>query len=342
MQNKLTRKVSWEDMYRKHRNKIRSAKPKVDNKPPLLEITAYYKPGTIEANTARLAQIEEDNFKLIRNINIIYRTKGKTDCFRSAASNEKIKVKGNDDNMIKLNQKKFKENVAFLDKLVHVKPQVDFNEMEEHYKNHLKLIMFMTNFPESYKKKKHYDPLIATAELPKNIQIKKSKCFLDVHNVTENRLLGRMMIEVYDSIVPKTAGNFKMLCQQRPDGLDYSGTLIFRIVPGLFCLAGDVEYSIGLGGISAINGEQYFDDENYLLGHNAPGTLSMYNLEKNENASQFMITFKPLTVLNGRHVVFGRVVGGMKTLKLIEDSGYATGKPKHKIVISKCGIFNDS
>jgi len=91
--------------------------------------------------------------------------------------------------------------------------------------------------------------------------------------MTENRFLGRMTIEVYDSIVPKTAGNFKMLCQQQPGGLDYSGTQIFRIVPGLFCLAGDVEYSIGLGGISAINDEQYFDDENYLLGHNAPGTV---------------------------------------------------------------------
>lgn len=43
----------------------------------------------------------------------------------------------------------------------------------------------------------------------------------------------------------------------------------------------------------------------------------MYSLEKNENASQFMITFKPLTVLNGRHVVFGRVVDGMKTLRLV-------------------------
>ncbi|KAF0759251.1 peptidyl-prolyl cis-trans isomerase E-like [Aphis craccivora] len=88
MQNKLTRKASWEDMYRKHRNNvkndvIRSAKPKVDNKPPLLKITAYYKPGTIEANTARLAQIEEDNFKLIRNINIIYRTKRIPKCYRA-------------------------------------------------------------------------------------------------------------------------------------------------------------------------------------------------------------------------------------------------------------------
>jgi len=47
------------------------------------------------------------------------------------------------------------------------------------------------------------------------------------------------------------------------------------------------------------------------------GTLSMYNFEKNKNASQFMITFKPLMVLNGRHVVFGRVIGGMNTLRLV-------------------------
>jgi len=89
-------------------------------------------------------------------------------------------------------------------------------------------------------------------------------------------MLGRMTIEVYDSVVPKTTSNFKMLCQQRSDGLDYSGTQIFRIVPGLFCLAGDVEYSIGLGGLSATKGERYFNDENYALSHNAPGIKGTY------------------------------------------------------------------
>jgi len=97
---------------------------------------------------------------------------------------------------------------------------------------------------------------------------------LDINDLTEKRWLGRMTIEVYDSIVPKTADNFKMLCQQRSDELNYSGTQIFRIVPGLFCLAGDVEYSIGFGGKSATKGERYFNDENYLLSHNTPGTIS--------------------------------------------------------------------
>lgn len=43
----------------------------------------------------------------------------------------------------------------------------------------------------------------------------------------------------------------------------------------------------------------------------------MYKLEKNENASQFMITFKPLSVLDGKYVVFGRIISGMNTLRLV-------------------------
>lgn len=47
------------------------------------------------------------------------------------------------------------------------------------------------------------------------------------------------------------------------------------------------------------------------------GTLSMYSFEKNQNASQFLITFKPLRTLDGNHVVFGRVIRGLTTLKLV-------------------------
>lgn len=43
----------------------------------------------------------------------------------------------------------------------------------------------------------------------------------------------------------------------------------------------------------------------------------MYNFEQNRNASQFLITFKPLRTLDERHVVFGRVVHGLHTLRLV-------------------------
>lgn len=49
----------------------------MDSKAPILSVDAYYKPGNMESNANRLAKIEGDNFKLIKNINIIYRTKVK-------------------------------------------------------------------------------------------------------------------------------------------------------------------------------------------------------------------------------------------------------------------------
>jgi len=103
------------------------------------------------------------------------------------------------------------------------------------------------------------------------------RCYLDITDSTENRQLGRLIIELYDCVVPKTVLNFLTLChcprQHRPG---YTGTEFFRINPGLFCLGGDVQYSIGLGGVSSY-AQRYFDDENYALSHNAPGITQQSN-----------------------------------------------------------------
>lgn len=90
-------------------------------------------------------------------------------------------------------------------------------------------------------------------------------------DITANKHLGRLTIELYDAVVPKTAENFLTLCKRREDVLNYKGTQFFRIIPGAFCVGGDVEHSIGLGGVSAFAGERYFQDENFALSHSVPG-----------------------------------------------------------------------
>jgi cyclophilin family peptidyl-prolyl cis-trans isomerase len=167
------------------------------------------------------------------------------------------------------------------------------------------------------------------------------KVFFDIH--IGKRPAGRIEFELFADICPKTSENFRSLCTGErgisPTSkklMHYKGCCFHRIISGFMAQSGDFVHGNGQAGDSIYSGK--FADENFTKTHDEAGLLSMANSGPNTNGCQFFITFRDTPHLDGRHVVFGKIICGMNILKMMEIVATdGNDCPRSPVIIADCG-----
>jgi len=147
---------------------------------------------------------------------------------------------------------------------------------------------------------------------------------------------GPINFELHCDLAPKACENFILLCKRGY----YNGTIFHRSIRHFMIQGGDPTGK-GTGGESAW-GKTFGDEIKPNLHHEGRGILCMANSGPATNKSQFYITYRSCKHLDGKHTIFGKVVGGMETLSAMEKIEVDNkDRPIEDIIFMKAEIFSN-
>lgn len=158
---------------------------------------------------------------------------------------------------------------------------------------------------------------------------------------------GRLVVELFEDIVPLTVENFRNLVTGTPpyDPLDaanpkrdYIDSNVYHInKKGRYFCLGEL-HNLNL---SSSHSGVFLPDENFAaVRHTTKGILSMVSRGPNTVGSAFSITLDAAPSLDFKQVVFGKVIDGLGVLDKIEAvTTNKVGTPSQPITVTFCGAL---
>ena len=130
----------------------------------------------------------------------------------------------------------------------------------------------------------------------------------DVTTVVLETSCGPLEIELDSSVAPESVNSFVFLAKS---GF-FDGSVSHRIIPGFLMQAGD-QTATGIGGPGYMIPDEFPPESAYDR-----GVIAMANAGPGTTGSQFFIMFAD-GPLPPNYTIFGKVIGGLDTLDLIEQ-----------------------
>ncbi|KAI3966859.1 hypothetical protein MKW92_011523 [Papaver armeniacum] len=158
--------------------------------------------------------------------------------------------------------------------------------------------------------------------------------------------LGRVVFGLYGKVVPITVAHFKAMCNGSPTaGSSYKGTLVQKIFPGQYFIAGRQGRNRDKGTVrppsDLARNTETIDSKSFALGHSRPGVLSLCLSENDDDDDikldptyrnvEFLVTTGPgpCPQLDNGNIVFGVVLEGLDVVTTI--ASIPTYKPSERI-----------
>lgn len=167
--------------------------------------------------------------------------------------------------------------------------------------------------------------------------------FLDLH--AHKQRLGRLTLELYADLAPTLAENFRQFCtgeylwRGQPAG--YKDTCLHKIISDKFVEGGDF-LTNGVGSrpkLTILGYEQLIEDQPTAINHSEAGLLSSVSVG-GKSGNLFRVTVGPCPELDGKGVIFGKVVeeSSAKVVKLLSGVGVHNDfRPRFPVVVKECG-----
>ncbi|XP_005179855.2 uncharacterized protein LOC101899344 [Musca domestica] len=309
----------------KHRRRLREAKAIVDHKPPILHVGNFSRFSKLKDDVMTFVERNKTNAELLVHLNEIFRTRGATDSFRTtetalAASNLPIRLR----ELHKIEM----ENMEMGKRILCTQGELDTWQDPTKLRKPKKRRPAKFLVPHGILKK--YSQLKLPEDHKKLKLVLRPMVWLELE-VKNIRPLGRIAVQLYTEAAPGVVLEFIKLCrEEKNQKLEF-----VRLFPSLW-----LEGTLRLSDKSLVSKPLEYDKR--ALDHGKYAgilSLSLDHLKYHKKGLfYFAISFKPLGVLNGKRVGFGRVVEGLKSLKSIEVYGTKNGKLTKEIVVSKCVV----
>ncbi|XP_014358191.2 uncharacterized protein LOC106710612 isoform X1 [Papilio machaon] len=322
-----------------HQKELQMAKHKVDDSSPELFPELYLKPRRLDYYARQLEQNMIVNKEIIKKINLIQRTGGFVDCWLKPPPSDNY-------NRLLCKQRQRvldrirKDNLYLYSRLLIARSeQLLTKELDLAWIDTKHKLILGASLPFILFKTEKIDRGIKDPAFDKPSYVNRTKVAMEIW-VRGGSKMGKVIIELFTDLMPKTCQLFLNLVKGDSKGHAYTGCRFFTIVPDLYCRGGDVVKDNGFGFYHAEAKQAFETPESFLLKHTVPGVLSMVVTSDNEVSGQFNIIFKPLPQFDNKHVVFGRIVSGpTQTLERISALGLPLGTTSSDCIIRTCGWF---